>query len=238
MLALFATSIMMLRFLREVLTGIKKCNAFTAVTLSATPFIRIRKEHDSMFKILLLAAGHGRRFAAAGGHGYKLLAELGPLHTVLRRSCETLLTPGWPIYVVTGAFDEALREALQGLEVEFVRNPEPGAGLGSSIARGVAATPDAEGWLVALGDMPFIRPDTVGRVAGSLLEGAQIAFPVHGGRRGHPVGFSRRFASELMSLTGDTGAQAVIASNKALWTAVEVQDEGILRDVDTPGDLG
>lgn len=190
-----------------------------------------------MFTILLLAAGQGRRFAAAGGHAWKLLAELQPSRTILRQSCETLLAAGLPVCVVTGEFDEAVRKTLQGLDVEFVRNSEPGAGLGSSIACGVAAMADADGWLIALGDMPFIRPDTVARVAASLQAGARIAFPVHEGRRGHPVGFSRRFSPELMALAGDTGAQAIIAQNKASWTAVEVQDEGILRDVDVPADL-
>ena len=190
-----------------------------------------------MFTTLLLAAGQGRRFREAGGTSWKLLAEIEPSRTVLRQSCEHLLASGWPVCVVTGAFDDEIKAALHGLEVSFVRNDAPSAGLGSSIACGVAATADSEGWLVALGDMPFIQPDTVQRVAGALQSDAAIAFPTCHGRRGHPVGFSRRFVSELMVLTGDTGAQSILAPNKDLWVPVEVQDEGILRDVDVPGDL-
>ena len=90
---------------------------------------------------------------------------------------------------------------------------------------------------MALGDMPFIQPGTICRVADSLAHGAAIAFPVSNGRRGHPVGFSRRFAVELMSLAGDTGAQSIVAPNKHVWVPVDVNDEGILRDIDVPGDL-
>jgi molybdenum cofactor cytidylyltransferase len=190
-----------------------------------------------MFVALLLAAGQGRRFREAGGNAWKLLAEIAPSRTVLRQSCENLLAAGWPVKVVTGAFDEEIRQALAGLNVKFVRNTDPDAGLGSSIACGVAVTPDADGWLVALGDMPFIRRDTVARVAASLQAGAAITFPVCDGKRGHPVGFSRRFASQLASLAGDTGAQSILAPNRELWVPVEVEDEGILRDVDVPGDL-
>lgn len=200
-------------------------------------FASLTPEIPTMFIALLLAAGQGRRFREAGGASWKLLADIGSSRTVLRQSCENLLAAGWPVHVVTGEFDAEIRSALQGLNVAFARNTDADAGLGSSIACGVSATLDADGWLVALGDMPFIQPDSICRVAGSLAHGAAITFPVSHGRRGHPVGFSRRFAAELMLLTGDTGAQSIVAPNKELWVPVEVDDEGVLRDIDVPGDL-
>lgn len=190
-----------------------------------------------MFVILLLAAGQGRRFNDAGGSAYKLLAKIEPACTVLRRSCETLLETGWPVHVVCGAHEPEIRQELNGLNVSFVPNPDAASGLGSSISRGVAATADAKGWLLALGDMPFIQPDTVLRVARAMEDGAAIAFPVHEGRRGHPVGFSRKFASNLMSLRGDAGAQTILVENKDAGIPVSVQDDGIFRDIDLPADL-
>lgn len=190
-----------------------------------------------MFAALLLAAGQGRRFHEAGGDAWKLLAEIAPSRTVIRQSCENLLACGWPVYVVTGKREEETRAALAGLDVAFVHNRDPEAGLGSSIASGVAAVAHAEGWLLALGDMPFIQPDTVRRVAASLQAGAAICFPQYNGRRGHPVGLSRSFGAELMSLGGDMGAQAVLALHKEQWAAIDVADEGILRDIDVPADL-
>ena len=190
-----------------------------------------------MFVILLLAAGQGRRFNEAGGGTYKLLAKIDPSCTVLRRSCETLLSTGWPVVVVSGAHELEIRQELDGLDVKFVSNPDAASGIGSSISRGVAATPDAKGWLVALGDMPFVQPETVRHVAHALEAGAAIAFPAVEGKRGHPVGFSGRFAADLMSLQGDTGAQRILVENKDLCVSVPVQDDGIFRDIDLPADL-
>lgn len=186
---------------------------------------------------LLLAAGQGRRFREAGGDTWKLLAEVTPGRSVLRQSCENLLAAGCPVWVVTGTFGDKVKTALQGLDVGYVSNTDPNAGIGSSIACGVAATVSAQGWLVALGDMPFILPDTIRRVAAALEDGAQIVFPVKDGKRGHPVGFARRFAADLMALDGDTGAQSILAPNKALWVPVGTEDDGILRDIDLPVDL-
>jgi molybdenum cofactor cytidylyltransferase len=190
-----------------------------------------------MFVILLLAAGQGRRFNEAGGRTYKLLAPMTPSSTVLRRACETLLQTAWPVYVVSGTHELEMRKELGNLDVNFISNPDAASGLGDSIARGVAATADADGWLLALGDMPFIQPDTILRVARAMQTGAAIAFPTHEGRRGHPVGFSRRFTADLMSLHGDTGAQKILGENKALCVPVPVQDDGIFRDIDLPADL-
>ena len=190
-----------------------------------------------MFAILLLAAGHGRRFVEAGGQGCKLLASTPTSATVIRRTCESLHAPGWPIHVVTGPFDRDLRQALQGCDVNFVTNTDGGSGLGSSIARGVAASPDADGWLVALGDMPFIQPNTILQVAEAMRGGAPIAFPVHRGKRGHPVGFSSRFLNDLLALQGDAGARSILSSHTSECVSVDVDDDGVLRDVDLPSDL-
>jgi len=190
-----------------------------------------------VFAILLLAAGQGRRFKEAGGSTYKLLTLLHPACTVLRRSCENLLQTGWPVHVITGAHEMEIREALKGLDVAYIPNPDAHAGLGTSIASGVTATADAEGWLIALGDMPFIQPESICCIARAMESGATIAFPTHEGKRGHPVGFSCRFANELMALEGDTGAQKILAENRNAWVSVSVHDGGILRDIDLPRDL-
>lgn len=190
-----------------------------------------------MFAILLLAAGQGRRFQAAGGQTFKLLTKLDQSTSMLRKSCETLTVAKWPIHVVTGSFEKEIRQELAGLDANFISNPDAAQGLSSSIARGVAATADADGWLVALADMPFIQPETILRVADALASGAGIVFPTCRGERGHPVGFSRRFYAELTALNGDSGARQILAAHRADWVPVEVGDEGILRDIDLPSDL-
>jgi len=190
-----------------------------------------------MFVILLLAAGEGTRFRDAGGHSHKLLAEVTPGRTVLRQACETLLTVGWPVHVVMGAEESGIRNALDGLPVHFIPNPDAASGLSSTIRRGVAATNDADGWLLALADMPFIQPSTVHQVADALQAGAPVAFASCQGKRGHPVGFAAHFYTELVSLAGDSGAQKILAAHAEACVAVHVNDQGILRDVDVPADL-
>src|SRR5260221_6696509 len=110
-------------------------------------------------------------------------------------------------------------------------------GMGTSLAAGVRATSDANGWIVALADMPFIRPDTIRIVAKALREGAAIAAPSFRGERGHPVGFTRRFYGELALLHGDHGARGILHQHRDRVTLYEVDDPGVLRDIDRPSDL-
>jgi len=98
---------------------------------------------------------------------------------------------------------------------------------------------DADGWIVALGDMPFIASATFAAVARALREGALIAAPVHrtSDARGHPVGFSRSLYDELAGLDGDEGARSVVAHHRGDVSLIVVDDAGVTRDIDTPRDL-
>ncbi len=110
-------------------------------------------------------------------------------------------------------------------------------GMGTSLAAGVRATADADGWIVALADMPFIRPETIRIVTKALQEGAAIAAPSFHGVRGHPVGLARRFLEELSSLRGDDGARQFLKQHPEWVNLSEVDDPGVVRDIDEPSDL-
>ena len=107
-------------------------------------------------------------------------------------------------------------------------------GMGYSIAAGVGARPDASGWLILPGDMPLVQPTTLQAVA-RQLEHHPIVYAQHKGRRGHPVGFATELYSELVRLTGDEGARRLVARYPAF--GLEVDDAGVLVDVDTQADL-
>ena len=128
----------------------------------------------------------------------------------------------------------ALVEA-EGLEVAFF--PRADEGMGASLAFGISSAPQAEGWLVALGDMPFVRPETVQALVVRLRAGALIVVPSHLGRRGHPVGFCGSLSSELSRLTGDQGARGLLARYASRVELFECGDPGIHEDVDTLPDL-
>jgi molybdenum cofactor cytidylyltransferase len=106
--------------------------------------------------------------------------------------------------------------------------------MGVSIAAGVLAAASAPGWLILPGDMPQISPATLRAVAARLMSDP-VVFAQYKGRRGHPVGFGAEMYSELIALQGDEGARRLLARYAA--QAVEVDDPGVLQDVDTAADL-
>ena len=181
---------------------------------------------------LLLAAGEGRRFGSD-----KLLHPLAdgtPMAVAsartLRRACPRSIAILRPEQTVLAGL-----LAAEGLEL--VTCAEASAGMGHSLAAGVAASRDAAGWLVALADMPFLQAATLQRVAEALAGGAALVAPVHRGLRGHPVAFAPRWRDELLALGGDAGARAILAGHRDLLCKLETDDPGVLRDVDTPADL-
>lgn len=129
-----------------------------------------------------------------------------------------------------------LRAALEKLDIDIIEALNAGAGMGATLAEGVRASADAVGWVVALADMPRVSPDTLRRVTGALRLGASIAAPIHGRRRGHPVGFGEQWFAELAALDGDAGARRLIEAHRRSVTCIDVDDPGCLFDVDTPGD--
>ena len=190
---------------------------------------------DSRPAVIVLAAGRGSRFL---GPDHKLTQSLGSL-SVLGTTLRQAIASHLPVIVVTTEpLAEVARRSIAARDVVLV--PEVGSagqaglGMGYSIAAGVAARPDAGGWLILPGDMPQIRPDTLQRVARELASHA-VVYAQYKGRRGHPVGFSGELYSELVALTGDEGARRVIARYPAF--AVNVDDAGVLVDVDTVADL-
>jgi molybdenum cofactor cytidylyltransferase len=191
---------------------------------------------------VLLAAGSGSRFDATGGRS-KLLEPTphgrhtgAPLAAAAARNLRAVLPR--VIAVVRRDTDEAQRR-LHALLVdagcELAVNERAHEGMGTSIARGVAAAPDADGWLIALADMPDIAPSTIEAVRAALAAGAPAAAPWYGGRRGHPVGFCAALRAALLALQGDLGARTVLEAHPPRH--IEVGDRGCLLDLDSPADF-
>jgi molybdenum cofactor cytidylyltransferase len=152
-------------------------------------------------------------------------------------ACRNLIAAVPTVVAVVRPGDAALAAALSAAGARVIECPRADEGMGASLACGVQAAADADGWIVALADMPWIRPDTIARVATALTEGAIVAAPFHEGVRGHPVGFARACGLELAALAGDEGAKSVLAAHRQQLVRIDVDDPGALRDVDTPQDL-
>ena len=184
--------------------------------------------------IVVPAAGSGTRFA---GPGHKLEGRIGDdsvLGLTLRQALATGLRV---VLVVSRRVHQRLRDELPACEQVVVdTDARPAWGMGDSIAAGVAASKDAGGWLVLPADMPFVRSDSILRVAAALGEAdTRVAWASHDGRRGHPVGFGAALRAQLLALTGDTGARAIVQG--AAGMAIELDDAGVLVDIDTVADL-
>ncbi len=181
---------------------------------------------------ILLAAGFSRRFGTN-----KLLHPLPDGTPVGLAAARNLIAalPG-ALAVVNGEnphLTGMLREA--GLRVSIC--PQAQAGMGASLAWGVARTADADGWLVALADMPFILPWSIRQVARCVDRAEVIAVPVHAGKRGHPVAFGAAYFHDLTRLDRDRGARMLLERDPQRLVMVECGDPGVLRDIDTPADL-
>ena len=187
-----------------------------------------------MVAAIVLAAGQGSRFrAAAGADQDKLLADCVGLDGVTRPVIEQVLMtlPARVVrrWLVTSPDRLAVIRLAKayGCEVLLLDSP----GMGDSIAAAVAASASADGWLVVLGDMPFIQPSTLDRVIDAVQDDG-ISVPVQAGKYGHPVAFGRALGPRLMALSGDRGAKPLFT--QAVVREVPVEDPGVLWDVDLP----
>jgi molybdenum cofactor cytidylyltransferase len=188
-------------------------------------------------RVLLLCGGRASRFGSD-----KLLApvksgrERAPMAMVAARSA--IAGAGNALAVIPPGAGE-LRRALEKAGCDILESDHTARGLGASLAAGAAEAHDADGWIVALGDMPFIEATTFAAILAELRRGALIAAPVHRAThaRGHPVGFARELKEELLALDGDEGARSIIQSHRERVVLIPVDDEGITIDIDTPSDL-
>jgi molybdenum cofactor cytidylyltransferase len=180
---------------------------------------------------ILLAAGVGSRFG-----GGKLLHELDGI-AIGVRSARNLLAAGMIVTAVVRPGSDALTKLLEREGVDVTECPNAADGMGVSLAHAVSHTRDAAGWVVALADMPRIAPHTIRRVADAVAQGALIAAPRFRGERGHPVGFSAALRDELLKLHGDEGARAVLKRHHAEVEWIEVNDAGVVFDIDRREDL-
>jgi len=181
--------------------------------------------------IVVLAAGSGSRF---GGDRHKLAQDFG-VATVLGSTVRNAIESQLPVVVVTtAALAPLAARQLATRDIIVVTDEQAARGMGHSISCGVGERSGAPGWLVLPGDMPLVRPGTLLAVARALEQNA-VVYAQHRGRRGHPVGFSAELYSELLMLTGDDGARRVVLRYPA--HGEEVNDPGVLLDIDTATDL-
>jgi molybdenum cofactor cytidylyltransferase len=183
---------------------------------------------------ILLAAGRGRRFDPSGGQD-KLMQLLPGGERVAVASARHLLQALPTVQAVVRPGAGQLGEILDGLGCRVETCLQADTGMAASLVAGLKLTRDADAWLIALADMPHLKAGTLDALLAALRGGADIVQPYRQGAGGNPVGFSRRHLAQLLELDGDRGARALLQQHEV--TKVEVDDDGIFRDIDTVSDL-
>lgn len=182
---------------------------------------------------------------------HKLLHPLSDGRSILQHSAEKFaqVCPQG-LVVFSASAEPALQAALSAqvahLPLRILFCPDAETGMAASLVYALQCSQDessSEGkdeddraaWLIALADMPFIQIPSYEKVLHALCEGAEIVAPTYQHRRGHPIGISKRYLPDLLTLRGDVGARSILQREAVL--EMEVDDTGILRDVDTLADL-
>jgi molybdenum cofactor cytidylyltransferase len=143
------------------------------------------------------------------------------------------------VLVVTGFEEDRIRTALQGYPVRFIHNADFDEGMGVSIRTGVThSRPETDGYMIVLGDMPWIDRTVLKIMIQSFYTNpdSAVVVPVYKSRRGNPVIFSRKYRDNLSKLSGDSGARSVIQEFENQVIEVPAKNERLLMDIDTVKD--
>ena len=181
---------------------------------------------------IILGAGLSSRMGE-----FKLLLAWKDDKPLIWHLVEKLKTlPLEPLILITGHRAEEIN-ALFGETLQLAHNPDYAEGeILSSLKTGLRALPaDVDAILVFLGDMPMISPETIQTLIDSY-QPEKIIVPSYQKQRGHPVMFTKRFFGELLALPANAQPRAVLQANPNAVHVLEVEDEGILIDIDTPDD--
>lgn len=189
---------------------------------------------DMTICAIVLAAGSSRRMGSIN----KLLMEVEGASMVERSIQPIIEAKLESIVVVTGFENEKIQSYLSGYDLKFVFNERFEEGMGTSLALGVesivAVKPD--GMMISLGDLPYLKNESVLAVVERFCSfgGEKIVVPVYSGVQGHPIIFPFRYAEELKSLKDDTGARYLVRREEGSVVKIELEDMGIVKDVDSP----
>lgn len=203
----------------------------------ATPRSGAEPRSRPMIAAIVMAAGRSRRMAP---HNKLLVTDQAGKPMIARVVDNVLSSKARPILVVTGHMAEQVEHALGGRPVQDVHAAAYADGLSASLKAGIAAVPpECSAAIVCLGDMPLVT----GRMIDRLLqtydpdEGRLIVLPTFRGKQGNPMLWDRRYFSEILEISGDSGARFLIGKHAEAVAEVEMADDAVLRDFDTTESL-
>ena len=139
--------------------------------------------------------------------------------------------------VITGHDHERLQLTLANYPVSLEHNHQYTQGMLSSVRCGLKALPEnCTGVLVALGDQPTLKANTVNLLLNQFLQHPKIVLPAYQGKRGHPLLFSSAYVPEILTQYDTTGLRGLLQTHEQDIQEVPVDSTAVLRDLDTPND--
>jgi molybdenum cofactor cytidylyltransferase len=181
--------------------------------------------------ILLLAAGSSTRFGSD-----KRLALLPNDKSIIDNTLHQISKTQLPVTVCLKPTDCGLQQQLTERGISWMINENASLGMGSSIAAGVHLCAQWDATIIALADMPYLSSNTYVSIAKVARRGA-IIIPSYRHKKGNPVCFGSRFYSQLKELNGDKGGKDIVLTNQQSVIELELEDKGVLKDIDKPTDL-
>jgi molybdenum cofactor cytidylyltransferase len=204
----------------------------------ATPRSGLAPRAAPSIAAVVLAAGRSRRMAP---HNKLLIADRTGKAMICRVVDNVLSSGARPILAVLGHQAEEIERALGGRPVRYVHAADYAEGLSASLKAGIAAVPpECAAAIVCLGDMPLVTGRMIDRLLGAYdpTEGRRIVLPTFHGKQGNPMVWDRGFFSEILEITGDSGARHLVGRHLEQVIEVEMADDAVLRDFDTADSLG
>ena len=197
---------------------------------SKAGFARSARRYDrAMISAIVLAAGTASRFGSC-----KQLVRVNGKPMLERTLDHLRASTVDDVVVVLGANAEEIRAAISLEDLRVVVNRDYAKGISTSIQAGLLAI-DSDAAMIVLGDQPFVKPQTLDAIAEEFRRtGAKIVIPAYNGVRGNPVVVDRALFPEIMAIRGDVGCRALFG--KHATHQFEVDDRGVIADVDTPAD--
>jgi len=187
-----------------------------------------------MISSILLAAGQSKRMSGEN----KLIKSVKGIPLIKCALNNILKSHVNEIIIVLGYQNETIEKLINKTSrIKFVFNSNFESGMASSIKKGIKKlSKKTDSFFISLGDMPSINYDTYNQLI-KCNKNKKAIVPMFKGQQGNPVLFPKSFEEKLLSIQGDSGAKKILEINKKEVLYLEINDPGIIRDLDVPNDF-
>ena len=187
-----------------------------------------------MISSILLAAGQSKRMSGEN----KLIKSVKGIPLIKCALNNILKSHVNEIIIVVGYQNETIEKLIDKTSrIKFVFNSNFESGMASSIIKGIKKlSKKTDSFFISLGDMPSINYDTYNQLI-KCNKNKKAIVPMFKGQQGNPVLFPKSFEEKLLSIQGDSGAKKILEINKKEVLYLEINDPGIIRDLDVPNDF-